>query len=131
MKTVYDKNGNQAKIIEQSDVNGYQTIVGDNGVTVIYNESLVTIVLNSNISKINGGNVLNNDIISLPNGVTARREFWHTLPLLSSAWVPTNNNAYFSYENGTSRINIRTTTTVENVVMVGAFSYPRSFFNIS
>ena len=130
MKTVYDKNGNQVKLVEQSD-NDFNTIVG-NGVSIMYNEYIVTIIFNASIDKINGGNVLNDDIISLPNGITTKRELWHTFVLLSSSWIPiSSNNAYFSMSANTSKINIRTTTSVENVVMVGVYTYPRQLFNIS
>lgn len=130
MKTVYDKNGNQVKIIEQADVGTY-TNVYNSGVNVYYDEATVTVVFNKVISHIDGGSVSNEGIISLPNGILSKHGSWNTCGLLNSAWVPIDKQIYFSYSAGSNKINLRSQSDLDNVVLVGSFTYPRSLFTIA
>ena len=130
MKTVYDKNGNQVKLVEQADVGTY-TNAYNNGVNVYYDEATVTIVFNKEISHINGGSVSNDGIIHLPAGILSKHGSWNICGLLNSSWVPIDKQIYFSFSTGSNKINLRTQSDLDNVVLVGSFTYPRSLFTIA
>ena len=130
MKTVYDKNGNQVKIIEQADVGTYTNVYND-GVNVYYDEATVTVVFNKVISHIDGGSVSNDGIIHLPAGILSKHGSWNICGLLNSSWVPIDKQIYFSFSAGSNKINLRTQSDLDNVVLIGSFTYPRSLFTIA
>ena len=102
------------------------------GIKVFYNANVVFLPLSCiNITKNNNEE---NTVVALPDGVRAISDIAVLIPIMDQGWRPTNRIAYFNFPSGGANPSTRLsvdTTSVSNVVVIGTYAFPRSYFNIT
>jgi len=100
------------------------------GTNVHYNRTCLRIrVAVSSYSQSAGTSVSTS--ILLPSNIKANMDMYIQGYVLNSGWHPINATVYMCIKSGSSAVEVRTSTTLSNNVILGDAMFPRGLFTIS